>query len=99
MPWQHYNVTRYIYMYQFILLYVRGGFMLGLMNYGQDSVTENKHGYNKQKQTYFLICESCFWCASALSLRPIINEIIPKCPVCDDVYCISIVPISSYHQP
>ena len=44
------------------------------------------------KQTYFLMCGSCFWCASDLSLRPIKNEIIPKCPMCDGNK-ISIIPI------
>ncbi len=51
--------------------------MHGLLNYSettQDPVTENKHGHKRQKRKYFLICESCFWCASALSLRPIGNE-------------------------
>ena len=64
----------------------------------QDPVSKNKHGHKRQNQTYFLICESCFWCASALSLRPIGNEAIPKCPTCDDDYCISIIPFSRGHQ-
>jgi hypothetical protein len=64
----------------------------------QAPVTENKHGHKKHKRVYFLICESCFWCASALSLRPIKDELVPKCPMCDDDYCISIVPISTSHQ-
>ena len=93
MPSQHNNVT--------VLLYVRGGFMLGLLNYTestQDPITENKRGHKRQNQAYFLICQSCFWCASALGLRPIRNETIPKCPMCEDK-SISIVPISRYHQP
>ena len=59
--------------------------MLVSLNYTkttQDPVTENKHGRRRQKQVYFLICGSCFWCTSALSLRPITDEIIPKCPMC-----------------
>jgi hypothetical protein len=42
---------------------------------------ENVH----DKQKHFLICESCFWCASSLStLDPhlINHETIPKCPLC-----------------
>jgi hypothetical protein len=73
--------------------------MLVSLNYNQitrDPVTENKDRHNRQKQIYIMICESCFWCASALSLRPIRNEINPKCPMCDDAG-ISIVPISSGH--
>jgi len=75
--------------------------MLESLNYSQttqDPVPENKHGHKKQKRIYFLICKSCFWCASALSLHPIGNETIPKCPMCDDDYCISIIPISSGDQ-
>jgi hypothetical protein len=63
----------------------------------QDPVSKNKHGHKRQKQIYFLICESCFWCASALSLRPIRNETTPKCPICDGDG-ISIIPISRGHQ-
>ena len=74
--------------------------MLESLNYSQnaqDPIPENKHGHKRQNQTYFLICESCFWCASALSLRPIGNETTPKCPICNDDG-ISIVPISRGHQ-
>jgi hypothetical protein len=60
----------------------------------QDPVSKNKHGHKRQKQIYFLICESCFWCASALSLRQIKNETIPKCPMCDNGDSFSIVPLS-----
>jgi rubrerythrin len=41
---------------------------------------------NQKKQNYFLICESCFWCASSLSTahRHLIkDETICKCPSCD----------------
>ena len=64
----------------------------------QDPVSKNKHGHKRQKQIYFLICESCFWCASALSLRPIKNETIPKCPMCDNGESFSIVPLSRSRQ-
>jgi hypothetical protein len=70
-----------------LLLYVKGGIMLGLLNYSETTqapVTENKRGHKKQKRAYFLICDSCFWCATALSLRPIKDELVPKCPMCDD---------------
>jgi hypothetical protein len=90
---QHNNVT--------VLLHVKGDFMLESLNYTQttqDPIPENKHGHKRQEQVYSLICESCFWCASALSLRPIRKETIPKCPMCDDDYCISIIPISGCHQ-
>ena len=64
----------------------------------QDPVSKNKHGHKRQKQIYFLICESCFWCASALSLRPIKKETIPKCPMCDNGESFSIVPLSRSRQ-
>jgi hypothetical protein len=63
--------------------------MLESLNYSQttqDPIPENRHGHKGQKQIYFLICESCFWCDSALRLRPIGNETFPKCPMCDDDY-------------
>jgi hypothetical protein len=69
--------------------------MFESLNYSQstqDPVLENKQGHKRQNQTYFLICGSCFWCASGLSLRPIRNETIPKCPMCDGNE-ISIIPI------
>jgi len=68
--------------------------MLESLNYSQntqDPVSENKRGHKRRNQTYFLICGSCFWCASAPGPRPIMNEKTPKCPMCDD--SISIVPI------
>jgi hypothetical protein len=55
-----------------------------------DSANKNKN--KKQKQMYFLICESCLWCASVQSLPPIRNETIPKCPLCNGNR-ISIIPI------
>jgi hypothetical protein len=46
---------------------------------------------NHDKQKHFLICESCFWCASSimssilfasvLSLKK--DKTISRCPVCD----------------
>jgi hypothetical protein len=33
------------------------------------------------KQIHFLLCESCLWCASCLSLN---NISIAKCPVCSN---------------
>ena len=45
----------------------------------------NNHG----KQKHFVICESCFWCASSISSwstsDPSLtqDEAISKCPLCD----------------
>jgi len=74
--------------------------MLESLNYSQttqDPVSENKRGLKRQNQIFFLICESCYWCASALSLRPTRNETTPKCPICDGDG-ISIIPISMGRQ-
>jgi len=45
-----------------------------------NSSPESKH--KQKKQTYFLICQSCFWCASASNLYLPKNRIISKCPLC-----------------
>jgi hypothetical protein len=71
--------------------------MSGFVGYVKTAeYSESKDRHSAKNQAYFLICESCFWCATALSLRRIKNETIPKCPMCDDVYCI--VPISGGHE-
>jgi len=60
-----------------------------------ETIGDSKH--RQKKQTYFLICESCFWCASASSLFLIKNRTIPRCPLCHGDR-ISAVPISSGRQ-
>ena len=34
------------------------------------------------KKKYFLLCESCFWCASSIYIDSSINRI---CPVCNNI--------------
>jgi rubrerythrin len=56
------------------------GFVSSIETTGNPSYRNN---HNKQK--HFLICESCFWCASSLSTPDphlINDETIPKCPLC-----------------
>ena len=73
-----------------LLLYIQGGHMPNLVGYVEPIGSENKHN---QKQMYFLICKSCYWCASAPVLYLMKNETIPpKCPLCDNR--ISVIPIS-----
>jgi len=43
---------------------------------GNDSGFVNKH--KRQSQMYFLICESCYWCASTSYLYFIKDEAIGK---------------------
>jgi hypothetical protein len=37
-----------------------------------------RHRFNSVREMYFLLCNSCFWCASYLS-----KSLITNCPVCD----------------
>jgi hypothetical protein len=48
---------------------------------GKYPTYDNSH----KKRKYFLICESCLWCASSFYTprRPFKIETIPKCPLCD----------------
>ena len=52
---------------------------LGYIETTESPGPENKH----KKQMHFLICEACFWCASALNLYFTKNESCPNCPLCD----------------
>jgi rubrerythrin len=58
--------------------------------------TTGNHSYENNKQKHFLICESCFWCASSLSSTPhrglSKDETIPKCPLCN-ANRIKVIPI------
>jgi hypothetical protein len=63
--------------------------MSSLIGYSETTCSENK----RKKKMYFLICESCFWCASASDQYFIKNETISRCPLCDDDR-ISTIPIS-----
>ena len=63
--------------------------MNSFVDYTQASRNSHHRNYS---QMYFVICESCFWCATARSIRRVINETISKCPSCDDDR-ISITPI------
>lgn len=46
-----------------------------------------------QRQVYFVICESCYWCASTERIQVVTNKTVDKCPSCYDNK-ISIIPIS-----
>jgi hypothetical protein len=37
------------------------------------------------KQRYFMICQTCFWCASYTGIIDIMNELsFERCPICND---------------
>ena len=50
------------------------------------------------KQINFMLCESCFWCASSLSSSPSLYDLsndddtISKCPICNE-YALKLIPI------
>jgi len=46
-------------------------------SYRRNSESYSKSNYHSDSK-YFLICKSCFWCASCLNR----NNRISKCPVC-----------------
>ena len=57
--------------------------------------SNNKDSDNKKwicAQIQFLLCESCFWCASCLSSK---NVSVVKCPICHDNGKIKWMPISN----
>jgi hypothetical protein len=49
------------------------------------------------KQTDFVLCESCFWCASSLSSLSLYDlsnddETVSECPICNE-YTLKLIPI------
>src|SRR5207245_11434825 len=45
------------------------------------SKSEQQSEYDLHAESkYFLICKSCFWCASCLNM----SNIITRCPMCDN---------------
>lgn len=74
------------------------------------STSQNKHqdeelGRLKVKKNdgpliprrYFLLCQTCFWCASYIGARHDFDELSYKaCPVCNDIRIESLP--SSYHE-
>jgi len=53
--------------------------MHSFVDYVEASNDKNKH----RTQKYFLICESCLWCASAPSPLHVRNVTIRRCPSCN----------------
>jgi hypothetical protein len=51
------------------------------------------------KQIDFMLCESCFWCASSLSSSSIYDlsnddDTVCKCPICNE-YALILIPINN----
>jgi hypothetical protein len=49
------------------------------------------------KQINFMLCESCFWCASSLSSSSLYDlsnddDTVAKCPICNE-YTLKLIPI------
>jgi len=51
--------------------------------------SEGKNYYEMMEKTYFVLCESCYWCASVLGT----NKRTIKCPACDDCGRIELITI------
>jgi hypothetical protein len=62
---------------------MKGGVIIFSISRLQSRLNNNHQDGNDQKgnsrQIHFLLCESCFWCASYLSLK---NVSVAKCPIC-----------------
>jgi hypothetical protein len=43
---------------------------------------ENSDGEDSSKQIHFLLCKSCYWCASYLRTFHCIHTIHTICPIC-----------------
>jgi hypothetical protein len=64
--------------------------------------TEVNAGYDGKtkifKQINFMLCESCFWCASSLSSSLLYyfsnNDTVSNCPICNKLKLIPITSIS-----
>jgi hypothetical protein len=64
--------------------------------------TQTNVDYDKKttifKQIDFMLCESCFWCASSLSsssLNDLSNDdAVSKCPICKE-HTLKLIPISN----
>jgi hypothetical protein len=63
--------------------------------------TQTDLDYDKKtkifKQINFMLCESCFWCASSLSSSSPLYDLsnddtVSKCPVCNE-YSLKLIPI------
>lgn len=51
--------------------------------------SEEKNYYEMMGKTYFVLCESCYWCASVLGT----DKRTIKCPACDDCGRIELIMI------
>ena|ERR687887_169607 len=75
---------------------VEGGVIMfnvpGLGNNDNNNADDKKE---LSKQIHFLLCESCFWCASYLSSKSVS---VAKCPNCHDnkIKCMPISNINLY---
>jgi len=78
------DTTRRKYGIFFLLPWWRGFCLSEFVRYIETTGSSGYENKDKQKkQAYFLICESCFWCASTLNLCFIIDETIIRCLLCD----------------
>jgi hypothetical protein len=55
---------------------------VSLENVSKEQMDKSGFSDNELRQKLFVICDNCYWAASALSIRP---YDIDKCPVCKDM--------------
>jgi hypothetical protein len=56
-----------------------------IINNNKSSTSKNNNKYTANHQTHFLLCESCFWCASCLiNSGGAPTTTILNCPICNN---------------
>jgi hypothetical protein len=53
------------------------------INNDKSSTSKNNNKYTASHQTYFLLCEACFWCATCLINSGDATTIL-NCPICNN---------------
>jgi hypothetical protein len=65
--------------------------LIVLKVFTQAHALKKKEIVNNNKKIHFLICGSCFWCASHFNN---IGDMIVKCPSCDSNNKVESIPVS-----
>ena len=61
---------------------------------GEYKANKNNKNYDDDRHYHFAICKACFWTATLLGIKPILNSGRSiSCPVCFDHQQISLIPL------
>ena len=65
-----------------------------MLNVDEDDTNHvtNKDKENSHQRIYFLICNTCFWCASCIDIEKMATK-NSKCPYCCDNTRLKLTPI------